>query len=1274
MEQVIKYTLIVKVTLVVVCIGWIANVQAAPLSISDNPLFLGGAVPPNLVYILDDSGSMRDEVMTPIGAPTGYFRTRSNVFPNPPNVWGDVAGARNRVASFEDNNLHNYARRSKATNAIFYDPNVDYRPWVFEDNSEMANANPNCAYYDPMRQASGCLDLLVQKTEVARWYRNTPVDALAEDINLGENACDPNNVNATCAMTYWPATYFIYNGGAVENAANYDKVQLQGGTLLLNNVSVPNTASFSSVIRTPAEEALNFANWFQYHRARISVARAGTGRAFAQQGSGIRVGFGTLNTGFIGAFPSATIKTGTDTSSRQVDGATHPTTLRLGVRAFSGTDRQAFFNDLYTVDTLGDTPLRRALADIGLYYSRTDNRGPWGNTPGTNDNTPHSECRQSYSILTTDGFWDIDVPETTATSLGNVDNSSGPTITNHTVNGSPANYSYSPVPPFQDNHSTTVADVAMHFWSRDLRTDLLNKVPTSPQDEAFWQHMTTFTVGLGVSGTLDATDPTVLQDLTTGTLNWPDPLPIQNGTRIDDLWHAAINGRGQFLSAGNPNGFANALNSTLQAISDRTSSTAAVALSSGTITNNTKLYQARFDSGDWSGQILAFPVNMDGSLGPQIWDAGAVLNGQNFNTGRNIVTYKPSTSSGIPFRWPSNPSSPTSNELDLVQSAALAIDPATLTADGLGSARLNYLRGDTSNINFRTRVSVLGDIINSAPVLVGAPKMPYPDDFGSGAPENSTPYSSFKNNPTYVNRTETIYAGGNDGMLHAFRASDGEETFAYVPSAIYANLNQLTNPNYSHRFFVDGPVNVVDAYLGGGMGWRSVLAAGLGAGGQGVYVLDVSLPPNTSGGSEASVANKVLWEFTDANDADLGRTFGEVNIVRMHNGEWAGVFANGYNNTEADGNVSSSGNAVLYIVNLRTGALIRKLDTGEGTADDPSGTGRPNGLSSPAVIDVDGDFISDYIYAGDLFGNLWKFDVSSTNAASWGVANSGLPIFTAEDTNGDAQAITTVPQIKAHPYGINNGFVVNFGTGKYFENGDNSQLNQTTQSFYGVWDKNLSSTFPTFDRSDLLQQSIVQEVTASGLNLRITTDNPITWHTTSGTPSGSPPTTHLGWYMDLLNLQVDSNGNPTNNTNFGERQITNAVLLHDRVIFTTLIPSANTCDFGGTSWLMELDPNDGSRVNFELFDTNNDGIFDDGDKVQVVFDVNGDGVIDSNDTVSASGIQSNEGILSSPSLINNDDDGTIRKYSSGSTGNRFTVKNNKNPGALGRQTWRQINR
>jgi type IV pilus assembly protein PilY1 len=239
-----------------------------------------------------------------------------------------------------------------------------------------------------------------------------------------------------------------------------------------------------------------------------------------------------------------------------------------------------------------------------------------------------------------------------------------------------------------------------------------------------------------------------------------------------------------------------------------------------------------------------------------------------------------------------------------------------------------------------------------------------------------------------------IYVGANDGMLHAFRAdtgdaNSGKEIFAYVPAAVYDNLSKLTAPSYVHKPFVDGSLSAGDAYVGGT--WKTVLLGGLGGGGKAIFALDITNPT-------AMGVSQVMWEFEDA--ADLGYTVGQAQIALLNNGVWAAVFANGYNST--------SDRAYLYLVNLQTGALIKKI---------PAGVGTSNGLSTHVLYDSNGDQTVDAVYAGDLQGNMWKFDLTGSNVTAWGVANAGVPLFTARNASNEVQPITSQPRIGAHPNG-----------------------------------------------------------------------------------------------------------------------------------------------------------------------------------------------------------------------------------------------------------------
>jgi type IV pilus assembly protein PilY1 len=678
----------------------------------------------------------------------------------------------------------------------------------------------------------------------------------------------------------------------------------------------------------------------------------------------------------------------------------------------------------------------------------------------------------------------------------------------------------------------------------------------------------------------------------------------------------------------------------IESILARNGSFSSAALSSGFLTSQTRIYQALFNTEDWAGQVLSFAIDVNtgqlltngtGPLG-SLWDAGILLKTNNFNTGRKILSYKPSSGVGIPFRWPANAASPTTTELDLSQIAALNTSPQVGTNDGRGALRLNFLRGDKSNEEaqggvFRNRSTPLGDIINSNPLLIGPPNFNYPIAWPGSAPENTTTYLAFKT--ANKNRISILYVGANDGTMHAFNATTGVELFAYVPSKVYSNLNQLTNPDYTHRYYVDGSPNSVDVFYSSA--WHTVLAGGLNAGGQGIYALDITNPNNFL---ETYASSVVLWEFTDLNDADLGFTYSQPQIVRTTGGKWVAIFGNGYNNTVTDGNASTTGNAVLYIVDVETGALIKKLDTGVGMSADPLSLGRPNGMATPVVVDTNDDGVGDFVYAGDLFGNLWKIDITSTNSASWDFSfKTGTipqPLFVAQDANGNRQPITTKPAV-SRLKGSPSTFVVYFGTGKYIETSDKTDL--SIQSVYSLRDNN---TTVITGRSQLVQQTIVAEIGES----RVVSNNLLA-------------NNDRGWYMDLIVGGVAN----------GERVNSNVIFLNGKIIFATIIPSSDPCLFGGDGWLMELNALNGARLNYNVFDINGDGGFDSQDNVS--YNDGGDTV-----SVPASGQKSKVGLIPSPSILNAGK--KEYKYLPGTSGNIQTITENPGKQIYGRQSWRQV--
>jgi type IV pilus assembly protein PilY1 len=482
-----------------------------------------------------------------------------------------------------------------------------------------------------------------------------------------------------------------------------------------------------------------------------------------------------------------------------------------------------------------------------------------------------------------------------------------------------------------------------------------------------------------------------------------------------------------------------------------------------------------------------------------------------------------------------------------VQQAALNTNIAGAT-DTLGPDRLQWLRGVQTKEEaqpsgvFRDRSAILGDIINSDPIYV------HQDDFGHASMDASEASSYESYVLSKSTRSPVVFVGGNDGMLHAFLADTstnaGTELFAYVPNEVYANLSKLTAPGYAHQYFVDAGPSVGDAYIDGD--WKTVLVGGLGGGGKAIYALDV-------GNADAPTSSMVKWEYTDT---DLGLTYSKPQIARLNNGKWAAVFGNGFNST--------SEKAYFYVVDIGTGALIKKIAAGPAVSN--------NGLSTPVLIDLTGDQIMDYAYVGDLQGNLWKIDLSSSNTADWDVAYSGVPLFTARNDSGDVQPIHAQPVVGSDSDDASTtGTMVYFGTGQYLESDDVGD--STIQTFYGIWDK--GAAIATTDRSELQEQSIEAETLEFGQEVRTTTNNSVNWET------------RLGWYMDF-------------DVSTGERVVSQALLRFDRVVFLTLIPSTEVCDPNGDSWLMELDALTGSRTLVSSFDFSGDGdeadgSFDDAD-------------------------------------------------------------------------------
>jgi type IV pilus assembly protein PilY1 len=678
-----------------------------------------------------------------------------------------------------------------------------------------------------------------------------------------------------------------------------------------------------------------------------------------------------------------------------------------------------------------------------------------------------------------------------------------------------------------------------------------------------------------------------------------------------------------YFKVNDPAKLKQSLNSVFVDVLERGSSAAAIATNSTRLDTETLIFQAKFNSADWSGQIIAYQVNPDGTIGDVAWDTNETIPFPISPSSRDIYTWNESLASGAgdgtTFTW---------GNLSTVQQTALGGGDATL-----GQNRLDWLRGSRSMETsvaggiFRRRNYLMGDIVNSDPAFVGATNFGY-DALPVGTAGQDT-YTAFKSST--VSRTKALYVGANDGMLHAINAQTGEELFAYVPRGIYGNLAGLTSPSYSHRYFVDGAPNFGDVYFDSA--WHTVLIGTTGAGGASVFALDVTDPDDFDAG-------KVLWEVnsTTPGFANLGLTVGYATVGRLKSGDWVAIFGNGY--------VSAGGKASLFIVNVQTGALIKEIPVCNSWGSGSTCNDTDNGLSTPALL-VDSQRNIIAAYAGDLKGNLWEFNLDGTYSSDYVVGNqtsgNAAPLF------ASGRPITSAVEIGIHPSG---GYMIYFGTGKYFETGDNVVgTNPPVEYFYGIRDEGSNQKVAT---SNLVQQTIIAEQTVTvtnnkgtattaddvqvSYNLRGVSANPVNWSNTV-----------KGWRLRLTTPA---------NVAIGERVVSAPRLRLGRVIFPTLIPSSEACDSGGTSWLMEIDALTGGRLGEAVFDLDGNLLFNSGDYMAY-----------GSSSIPPSGMQSSEGIIKTPAITSA---GEVEyKFAGGSRGGIQTVIE-KGDARAGRQSWRQL--
>lgn len=1125
------------------------------------PLTVQNPPPPNIMLMLDDSGSMAWDFMPDwnyIGHCTGSSRCNPTID----------------------------ELRSAETNGIYYNPTVRYLPPPTASGGSYPNAgtdsaNPmGTAWLDGFNTGAGTTDITSYTggngTNNYDYYEKslpTTIQTTYPSV-LGCHPGDSGPTNGQCThqapvFTTYPATrtcflFFCYyqcnsgdtlladgrtcqhqNGVSSSTYAADTPTCPQGGSYTGSNTCtsqgtytaqwfvymarnssgqlqkyyvgkqaldcttqlLPSGMSPANCSYALADQQ-NVANWFSYYRTRILMAKSGLMNAFTDFSPTARFGFGSIN--------------GTNDKNLPTPTATFGSRKMAQVQPFgnpsTGGQRTNFWNWLSAINPSGGTPLPAALDAVGQYYSSLQ---PWTDP----NNSQPLACRQSFAILTTDGFWNGTNPN-----VGDVDSTTGPRITGPNNQ----NYQYTPIPPYSDGRANTLADVAMKYWVNDLRSDIQNEIAPSTEDPAFWQHMTTFTVGLGFTPTGISPAGTSVGQIfnwavnggAPGNFSWPAPSGAGNGSinNIADLAHAAVDGHGGFYSATNPTAFASGIFDALRRVQERVGTGASLAANSTELNTDTTTFQAFYRTGAWIGDLKAYAIQVAGStgaatIGAMKWQASAQMPAWDQ---RAIYTCNPCSGSGaqaVAFQY---------GNLTGSQKAALGVDA---TAQ---QQIVDYLRGDESHDVtqpgglYRPRhdpggtTNLLGDIVSSQPV------------FEAGS-------------------TPAIWVAANDGMLHGFNANTGAELYAYLPDAVIkAGVADIANTSYGtsalpHQYFNDGELTI--ANIGTAQAPQMILVGTTGRGpARAVYALDVTDVTHP----------RFLWEYSGG---DIGQMQGKPFIAKTGDNQWSVLIGNGFN--------SATGTAMLLQFDIASGALTSHATN--------SSTG--NGLAAPTgwIPDLTNG-IATTAYAGDLLGNVWCFPLSTPSLCPDSTSASTQLIYQAKGPTGSAQPITGGMLMGQDSH---QNIWLFFGTGRYLAQTD--LADRSVQSWYGliaINTNNATSAHVTASstRANLTQRTITAETAASN------TPGDTTLGGRTVTAQSSLNANTAGWYIDLVSPVSGQQG---------ERMVLPNQFRGSLLIGTTRVPVASDpCHPSGAGWVMAIDPFTGTNPAAPFFDINNDGIFD----------------------------------------------------------------------------------
>ncbi|HEY6509659.1 MAG TPA: PilC/PilY family type IV pilus protein, partial [Vicinamibacterales bacterium] len=969
--------------LALACLTLAQAATAATTDISQMPLDAKSQATPNLIFAIDDSGSMDSEVLLATNDGALWWDAGPRAFASASGVLNfntnGVAGASGGTTwykyvylfpngtgsgnrTYADATYDHFAipptpayafMRSAAYNTLYYNSTVTYKPWepayISGSTRTFPNVAPVSARSHPWFPNVGTpttfdLTQAVNQTTTNWTFRMLPGMVIPGTTitgiqgrrnggslqNVTTNYTIPAGETWDVTIPYFPATFWTKDAtctGAWPTCATAP----DGGKLrryeIKAGVTFPSGRSFLA-------ELQNFANWFTYYRKRKLMLAAGMGQAVVNV-KGMRGGAVYFNN-------------------------LQPVTMYDFAASADASNSRALIGNLYANPGNGGTPTRDALNYVGSQYMSNTNIIQYG-------------CQRNAAFVLTDGFA----------------NNTGPTPPTYDQDTWMENR------PFQTITTGSLADIASYYYTTNLRPALppgllsVDPSDTTPSaDKNPDLHMNTYGVTLGMKGTIYGTGSPAATNPYLNYPNWPAPTVNRHPSSIDDLWHATINGRGEMFMANNASELTLYLRKVITSLLTKAGSDSGISVSNVNLKDgDNTAYVSSYNAQEWSGQLAAYPVNIstgqvDMSPEAQMWEARDQLTARVAADGhadRLIATYD--GGDGIPFQ----PASITA------ANKAVLNTPSQSDADAV----INWLRGDRTleGTTYRTRTNLLGDIVAAEPIFVAGAISIYADPG----------YNAFAS--SIEARDKTIYQAANDGMVHAFDATNGAERWAYVPRIAYPRLNMLTDPLYTHQFIVDGTPTAGDVDLGNtasgsGEDWRTILVGGLGAGGPGFYALDVTVPEASD---EADVADKVMWEFPNASTptgtaANVGYSFGKPVIAKTRASGWVVLVTSGYNNT-----APGDGQGHLFVLDAKTGAVIRDLATGVGTSGDPAGLAQISAWANNAALDATVDFV----YGGDLKGNLWRFDLTSDSPASWNVVR----LATLTTGGGTAQPITSAPEL-----------------------------------------------------------------------------------------------------------------------------------------------------------------------------------------------------------------------------------------------------------------------